>query len=64
MIFAYPFEGKENLLDTDAIAKRINPHRPLEAALAAGREVVDLSRQYIAARKSFVWEQHFPEISA
>jgi predicted ABC-type ATPase len=59
LILDYPFEGKENLLDTDAIAKRINPGRPLDAALAAGREVVDLSRQYIASRKSFVWETTF-----
>jgi len=59
LIRYYEFEGKENLLDTDAIAKRMNPANPMAAAVAAGREVINRTREYISNRQSFVLETTF-----
>jgi predicted ABC-type ATPase len=50
------FEGKENLLDTDAIAKEMNPSDPYQAALAAGREVIRRERDFIERGESFAIE--------
>jgi predicted ABC-type ATPase len=47
------FEGKQNLLDTDAIAKGMNPGDPTQAAMAAGREVIRREREYINSGQSF-----------
>jgi len=37
---ALDFEGRENLLDPDAIARRLNPGAPHSVALTAGREIL------------------------
>ena len=47
------FVGSENLLDPDAIARRINPSDPSRAAVAAGREVILRTRRYLEDRQSF-----------
>jgi predicted ABC-type ATPase len=47
------FEGRENLLDPDAIAKRIDPANPSRAAVAAGREVILRTREYLKSGTSF-----------
>jgi predicted ABC-type ATPase len=47
------FEGRENLLDPDAIAKRINPIDPARAAVAAGREAILRTREYVRTGTSF-----------
>jgi hypothetical protein len=46
------FEGRENLLDPDAIARRINPADPYRAAVAAGREVITRTRQYLTRARA------------
>jgi predicted ABC-type ATPase len=53
---AEDFEGRENLVDPDAIAKRLNPFNPAAAAVAAGRESIGLWRKYIADQVSFAIE--------
>jgi predicted ABC-type ATPase len=50
------FEGRDNLLDTDAIAKRMDPANPRRAAVAAGREVILRTREYLENRQSFAIE--------
>ncbi len=50
------FEGRENLLDTDAIAKRMDPANPRRAAVAAGREVILKTREFLENRQSFAIE--------
>lgn len=50
------FEGRENLLEPDAIAKRINPETPLQAGVSAGREVLRRTAQYIQNAESFAVE--------
>jgi predicted ABC-type ATPase len=50
------FEGRLNLLDTDAIARRINPDDPRAAAVEAGREVLTRTREFIENRESFAIE--------
>ena len=50
------FDGKEHLLEADAIAKRIDPVSPGRAAIAAGREVLQRARQYLRLRKTFAIE--------
>jgi predicted ABC-type ATPase len=47
------------LIDPDAIAKEINPIDPASAAIAAGRQALDLSQQYIQSESSFVVETTF-----
>lgn len=47
------FEGKDHLLDPDAVAKRLSADDPRRAAIAAGREVISRSRAYIASGQSF-----------
>ena len=42
------FEGKDRLLDPDAIARRIDPVDPGRAAVTAGREAIRRTREYIA----------------
>jgi predicted ABC-type ATPase len=50
------FEGRERLLDPDAIAKRIDPEDPSRAAVAAGRETIRRTREYLSAGLSFAVE--------
>lgn len=50
------FEGRDNLLDPDAIAKRIDPVDPFRAAVTAGREVITRTRLYLQNRESFAIE--------
>lgn len=50
------FEGKHRLLDPDAIAKRIDPEDSSRAAVAAGRETILRTREYLAAGQSFAME--------
>ena len=48
--------GREKLLDPDAVARRLNPAAPLEAAIEAGREVLRRSSKYFQAGESFAIE--------
>lgn len=50
------FEGKVRLLEADAIAKRIDPLNPRHAAVAAAREVIRRTREYLKSRQSFAIE--------
>ena len=55
------FEGRERLLDPDAIARRLNPFNPSMAAIAAGREVLERTSDYFGQGVSFAVETtHFP----
>ena len=47
------------LIDPDAIAKELNPLDPASAAIAAGRQALALSQQYIQSESSFVVETTF-----
>ncbi len=44
------------LIDPDAIARDISPESPESAALAAGRQAIELAREYIQSDYSFVVE--------
>jgi predicted ABC-type ATPase len=56
VIKRFEFEGRHNLLDTDAIAKRLNPNNPALSAIAAGREVIRRTHEYIEMGQSFAIE--------
>jgi predicted ABC-type ATPase len=47
------FEGRENLLDPDAVAKRIDQENPGRAAVSAGREVIRRTREFLRNGESF-----------
>ena len=49
-------EGRDRLLDTDAIARRLNPSNPSAAAMEAGREVLKRIEDYLGSEVSFVIE--------
>jgi predicted ABC-type ATPase len=49
-------EGKENLLDPDAIARRIDRTDAFRAAIGAAREVISRTREYLSRRESFAVE--------
>lgn len=49
-------EGRDRLLDPDAIARRLNPSDPSAAAISAGREVLQRIEDYIVSRASFAVE--------
>jgi predicted ABC-type ATPase len=53
---ALDFEGRENLLDPDAIARRMNPSDPRSVAVAAGREILLRTQEYLGKRISFAIE--------
>jgi predicted ABC-type ATPase len=53
---ALDFEGRENLLDPDAIARRLNPADPSRVAFAAGRETLRRIQAYLEQRVSFAIE--------
>jgi predicted ABC-type ATPase len=50
------FEGRERLLDPDVIARRLNPLHPSAAAIAAGREVLKRTVDYLHRGVSFAVE--------
>jgi len=50
------FEGRERLLDPDAIARGLNPSNPSAAAIAAGREVLKRTEHYLNRGVSFAVE--------
>ncbi|MGD0777796.1 MAG: AAA family ATPase [Candidatus Solibacter sp.] len=50
------FDGRERLLDPDAIARTLNPVNPSAAAIAAGREVLKRIDGYLASGVSFAVE--------
>ena len=50
------FEGRENLLEPDAIAKRISPECPQQGGISAGREVLSRAAEYIRSAQSFAIE--------
>ena len=64
LIAKLEFEGRDNLLDADAIAKRMNPSNPREAAVAAGRELIRRTREYLENRESFAIETTLASHSA
>jgi predicted ABC-type ATPase len=49
-------EGRENLLDPDAIARRINPSDLRKAAINAARETIVHTRGYLREKQSFAIE--------
>lgn len=50
------FEGRDRLLDTDTIARRLNLSNPSAAAIAAGREVLKRTADYLNRGVSFAVE--------
>ena len=50
------FEGRDRLLDPDAIARGMNPLNPSAAAIAAGREVLKRTAEYLNRGVSFAVE--------
>ena len=50
------FGGRDRLLDPDAIARRLNPLNPSAAAIAAGREVLKRTAEYLNRGVSFAVE--------
>jgi predicted ABC-type ATPase len=53
---SFDFEGRDRLLDPDAIARRMNPANPSAAAIAAGREVLKRTADYLNRGVSFAVE--------
>lgn len=53
---AVNFEGRVNLVDPDAIARRINPSNPVLGAATAAREAIIRCREYLASKTSFAIE--------
>jgi predicted ABC-type ATPase len=53
---ALDFEGRQRLLDPDAIARLLNPIHPSRMGIAAGREVLQRVREYMSERLSFAIE--------
>ncbi len=47
------------LIDPDAIARKLNPLDPASAAIAAGKQALVLSQQYIQSESSFAVETTF-----
>jgi predicted ABC-type ATPase len=50
------FEGRDRLLDPDTIARGLNPLNPSAAAIAAGREVLKRTADYLNRGVSFAVE--------
>ena len=50
------FDGRDRLLDPDAVARVLNPLNPSAAAIAAGREVLKRIDGYLASGVSFAVE--------
>ena len=49
------FEGQQNLLEPDAVARRMNPEFPRKAGISAG-QVLRRTREYIRREESFAIE--------
>ena len=47
------FEGLERMLDPDALARDLSPADPSAAAVAAGRQALKLTEEYLNAKVSF-----------
>ena len=56
LVARFHFAGKENLLDPDAVARRIDPADPAKAAVSAAREVISRTRGYIDQSQDFAIE--------
>ena len=56
IIDSVAFVGRDNLLEADAIAKRIHVTPPLSAAIAAGREVLRRTQEYLDSGENFAIE--------
>jgi predicted ABC-type ATPase len=50
------FEGRENLLDPDAVARSINASDPTDAAISAARSVLTRTHDYLVRGTSFAVE--------
>jgi predicted ABC-type ATPase len=50
------FDGRDRLVDPDAVARDLNPLNPSAAAIAAGREVLKRIASYLASGVSFAVE--------
>lgn len=50
------YEGRDRLLDTDAIARRLNPSNPSTASMEAGREALKRIEDYLGSGVSFAIE--------
>ena len=50
------FEGRQNLLNPDDIAVELSPANPEKAAFAAGRQVLERTREYLQTGVSFAIE--------
>jgi predicted ABC-type ATPase len=50
------FDGRQNLLEPDAIARRIRPESPRQAGISAGREVLRRAAEYLRTEQSFAIE--------
>lgn len=50
------FEGRENLLEADAIARRINPDAPDRGAIRAGREILRRTDELVDSGEDFAIE--------
>jgi len=50
------FDGRDRLLDPDAVARVLNPMNPPAAAIAAGREVLKTIASYLDSGVSFAVE--------
>jgi len=56
LIAQVEFEVRQNLLEPDASAKRINPESPQKGGVAAGREMLLRTAQYLQNAESFAIE--------
>jgi predicted ABC-type ATPase len=57
------FDGRANLLDPDAVAKRINPTNLRLASIDAAREVIQRTREYLRDGQSFAIETTLSSVS-
>jgi predicted ABC-type ATPase len=53
---SFEFEGRDRLLDPDEIARGLNPLNPSAAAIAAGRDVLKRTADYLIRGLSFAVE--------
>lgn len=59
IIQSVAFVGRDNLLEADAIAKRIHATLPESAVIAAGREVLRRTQEYLDSGENFAIETTF-----
>jgi predicted ABC-type ATPase len=53
---SFEFEGRDRLLDPDTIARGMNPLNPSAAAIAAGRDVLKRTADYLSRGLTFAVE--------